>query len=108
MSKEAGFGFVVVLGSTDYYSRFGFVPASDFGLDSEYRAGDHFWRWNSERTPWQESLVSSSISRSSKPTGADSRVNARHAGGRSILRAADAGRLVHLRRLPHLRLRVVQ
>jgi len=42
MSREAGYGFAVVLGATGYYPRFGFAPASRFGLESEYKAGDHF------------------------------------------------------------------
>ena len=34
--REAGFGWVVVLGDPAYYARFGFKPASDFGLADEY------------------------------------------------------------------------
>jgi len=34
--REAGLAGVVVLGHPDYYPRFGFVPASDYGIQSEY------------------------------------------------------------------------
>lgn len=34
--KQLGFTAVVVLGHPNYYPRFGFVPASRFGIDSEY------------------------------------------------------------------------
>ncbi len=37
-----GADFAVVLGHPRYYSRFGFRPASGFGLDSDYNAGDAF------------------------------------------------------------------
>ena len=40
--REAGATFVVVLGDPGYYRRFGFEPASNFGLTSEYDAGDAF------------------------------------------------------------------
>jgi putative acetyltransferase len=40
--RSAGVGFVVVLGWPAYYSRFGFRPASGFGLSSVYDAGDAF------------------------------------------------------------------
>jgi putative acetyltransferase len=39
-SKEVG--FVVVLGSPQYYGRFGFHSASDWGLSDEYGGGDAF------------------------------------------------------------------
>ena len=38
--REAGHPFVVVLGHPDYYPRFGFVPASRFGIKSEYDVAD--------------------------------------------------------------------
>jgi putative acetyltransferase len=38
--RQAGFGGVVVLGHAEYYPRFGFVPASRFGLRSEYDVPD--------------------------------------------------------------------
>lgn len=41
-AREAGCGWVVVLGDPHYYGRFGFRPASRFGLTSVYHAGDHF------------------------------------------------------------------
>lgn len=34
--RQLGFAWVVVLGHPDYYSRFGFLPSSRFGIDSEY------------------------------------------------------------------------
>ena len=40
--KEIGIDAVFVLGHIDYYPRFGFHPASDFNLNSEYDAGDAF------------------------------------------------------------------
>lgn len=36
------FGWAVVLGERDYYARFGFLPASSFGLSDNYGGGDHF------------------------------------------------------------------
>ena len=42
VAREAGFDFVVVLGDPNYYGRFGFRPASQYQLDSEYGAGDAF------------------------------------------------------------------
>jgi len=36
--RRLGAGAVVVLGHPEYYSRFGFVPAVRFGIDSEYDA----------------------------------------------------------------------
>jgi putative acetyltransferase len=38
--REAGYEAVIVLGHPDYYPRFGFVPASRFGLRSEYDVPD--------------------------------------------------------------------
>ncbi|MCC6163646.1 MAG: N-acetyltransferase [Acidobacteria bacterium] len=38
--RERGFDAVVVLGHADYYPRFGFVPASTFGVRSEYDVQD--------------------------------------------------------------------
>jgi putative acetyltransferase len=40
MCREAGFDSVVVLGHSHYYPRFGFVPASRFGLRNEYNVPD--------------------------------------------------------------------
>jgi len=40
MLGEAGHPFVVVLGHPDFYPRFGFVPASRFGIKSEYDVPD--------------------------------------------------------------------
>lgn len=38
--RELGFVAVVVLGYPEYYPRFGFVPSSKFGIDSEYEVPD--------------------------------------------------------------------
>jgi putative acetyltransferase len=38
--RENGHRFVVVLGHPGYYPRFGFVPASSFGIKSEYDVAD--------------------------------------------------------------------
>lgn len=38
--REMQTTFVVVLGHPDYYPRFGFVPASRFGVSSEYNVRD--------------------------------------------------------------------
>jgi putative acetyltransferase len=37
---DQGYGAVIVLGHAEYYPRFGFVPASRFGLRSEYDVPD--------------------------------------------------------------------
>jgi putative acetyltransferase len=34
--RQLGFDAIVVLGHPEYYPRFGFVPSSRFGIDSEY------------------------------------------------------------------------
>lgn len=38
--REAGYPFVIVLGHSEYYPRFGFVPASRFGVTSQYNVRD--------------------------------------------------------------------
>lgn len=38
--KEAGYSALVVLGHADYYPRFGFVPASRYGISCEYDVAD--------------------------------------------------------------------
>lgn len=40
--RLAGYRFVVVLGDPAYYARFGFEPASKWGLSDEYGGGDAF------------------------------------------------------------------
>jgi HAD superfamily hydrolase (TIGR01509 family) len=40
--RERGYDFIVLLGNPRYYSRFGFIPAAEFGLDNEYGAGEEF------------------------------------------------------------------
>jgi len=42
MCREWGFDFVVLLGDPHYYSRFGFIPAREFGLENEYGVEDEF------------------------------------------------------------------
>jgi HAD superfamily hydrolase (TIGR01509 family) len=42
MCRRQGIDFVVLLGDPRYYSRFGFIPAGEFGLGNEYGAGDEF------------------------------------------------------------------
>lgn len=41
-ARKLGTGLVVVLGSPAYYGRFGFKPASGFGLSDEYGGGGAF------------------------------------------------------------------
>jgi putative acetyltransferase len=38
--REAGYDAVIVLGHPAYYPHFGFAPASNFGIRSEYRVPD--------------------------------------------------------------------
>jgi putative acetyltransferase len=38
--RRLGFGVVIVLGHAEYYPRFGFTPASRFGLACEYEVPD--------------------------------------------------------------------
>jgi len=40
--RAAGYRFVVVLGATEFYTRFGFARASTRGLGNEYQADEHF------------------------------------------------------------------
>jgi len=40
--RAAGSGWAVVLGEPEYYQRFGFRPASEFGLSDEYGGGTAF------------------------------------------------------------------
>jgi putative acetyltransferase len=40
--RDVSYGAAVVLGEPSYYSRFGFVRASEYGLGHEYGVGDHF------------------------------------------------------------------
>ena len=42
MCRTRGIDFVVLLGDPRFYSRFGFIPASEFGLGNEYGAGEEF------------------------------------------------------------------
>ncbi|MCK6522187.1 N-acetyltransferase [Myxococcota bacterium] len=41
-ARERGAAALVLLGDRRYYARFGFVPASRFGLHDEYGGGDAF------------------------------------------------------------------
>jgi putative acetyltransferase len=38
--RNAGYTYVVVLGQPTYYPRFGFVPARQYGITSEYKVPD--------------------------------------------------------------------
>ena len=40
--RRGGYDIVVVLGNPRFYSRFGFLRASDYGLGNEYSADEHF------------------------------------------------------------------
>ncbi len=40
--RSLGIDYVVLLGDPHYYCRFGFIPASEFGLGNEYGAGEAF------------------------------------------------------------------
>ena len=40
--RDLGYDFAVVLGHPDYYPRFGFKKASDFGLGNDYNEDDPF------------------------------------------------------------------
>lgn len=40
LCRKAGYPFIVVLGHPEYYPRFGFIPASRFGIKSEYDVRD--------------------------------------------------------------------
>ena len=39
-AKKAGYGSIIVLGHSDYYPRFGFVPASTFGIKPPFEVPD--------------------------------------------------------------------
>jgi len=40
-ARELGIDYVILLGHTTYYPRFGFVPVSNYGLTSSYGNGEH-------------------------------------------------------------------
>jgi putative acetyltransferase len=42
LCRDLGYDFAVVLGHTDYYPRFGFKKASDFGIGNDYNLDDPF------------------------------------------------------------------
>jgi putative acetyltransferase len=42
LCEELGYDYCVVLGSPDYYQRFGFEKASPFGIQNEYGVDDEF------------------------------------------------------------------
>ena len=42
LCRQQGADFCVLLGDPRYYSRFGFIPASEFGLGNEYGAHEEF------------------------------------------------------------------
>ena len=41
--QEIGFGAVFLVGEPDFYTRFGFVPASDFGIRCEFEVPEAYW-----------------------------------------------------------------
>lgn len=57
--REAGCGWVVVLGQPSFYSRFGFEEASKFGFSSEYGEGPEFRvvELREGALPWRAGLV---------------------------------------------------
>jgi putative acetyltransferase len=59
VARQAGYGFVVVLGEPVFYERFGFQPASRRLLDNEYGAGDAFMllEWGVSTLPASGGLV---------------------------------------------------
>ena len=42
LCRKLGYDYCVVLGSPEYYHRFGFETAHEHGLENEYGAGDEF------------------------------------------------------------------
>ena len=42
LGRTQGYDYVVLLGNPRYYTRFGFIPAREFGLSSDYGDGDEF------------------------------------------------------------------
>jgi putative acetyltransferase len=42
LCRSFGYDFCVVLGSPEYYQRFGFEAAQEYGLENEYGAGEEF------------------------------------------------------------------
>jgi putative acetyltransferase len=40
-AKKAGYGSIIVVGHSDYYPRFGFVPASTFGIKPPFEVPDN-------------------------------------------------------------------
>jgi putative acetyltransferase len=42
LCKEMGYDYVVLLGNPNYYQRFGFIKASDFGIKNEYGVDEPF------------------------------------------------------------------
>jgi putative acetyltransferase len=51
--RNAGYDCVVVLGHPAYYPRFGFVPATRYGLTSEYEVPDEAFMV----LVWQEAVL---------------------------------------------------
>jgi putative acetyltransferase len=51
--RNAGYDGVVVLGHPTYYPRFGFVPASQYGIKSEYEVPDEAFMI----LPWHEGML---------------------------------------------------
>ena len=53
-ARQAGEGWVMVMGEPDFYRRFGFMPAPFYGLGDDYSGGvcshSRCWRSNPEPT----------------------------------------------------------
>ncbi len=58
LCKEHGYDYCVVLGSPEYYPRFGFEKASNFGLQNEYGVDDEFMLIRFSKRELADSLVS--------------------------------------------------
>ena len=43
IAGSMGFKYIVVLGDDRYYSRFGYVPASRFGIQAPFAVPDHYY-----------------------------------------------------------------
>jgi hypothetical protein len=62
---RSGHQAVVVLGQPEYYARFGFLPAGNFGLECEFKVSENFfWLWSFPRKPSRAHAAWCAISRS--------------------------------------------
>ena len=56
--KKRNYSLIVVIGHAEYYSHFGFIPASKCGLKSEYDVPNEiFMALNFNETKWNNALV---------------------------------------------------